>query len=254
MLLVFAAFALLITALIPANGPFIRSLAEDPTGLETIALAQSSPPDSILMLPWGPRYFAVGFARDVLGTLPASVELVDHRADYRAILDSGRMLVTPPDTFYNQPPAWWAERTGGPVWLTAAGPGLVDISTAPRLTAPAPGELPVPQDATVFCRDGWADLRVDWAGPAEAAGDWSVFVHGVDANGARLAQGDQSAPVFGWRPLSSWAAGEQVRDVYSVPLAPGLSELRYGFYRALPAGGFENAETYEIAVACGGLS
>ena len=254
LLLVFAFFALLIAALIPANVPFIGSLVEDTTGLETIALARRAPPGSTLMLPWGPRYFAAGFARDVLGMLPGTVQLVDHRADYRAILDSERMLVTPPDTFYNQPLTWWTERAGGPLWLTAAGPGLVEISATPALVAPASGELPVPQDAAVFCRDGWADLRVDWAGPAEAAGDWSVFVHGVDTNGALLAQGDQSAPVFGWRPLSSWVGGEQVRDFYSVLAVPGLSELRYGFYRALPDGGFENAEAYRIAVACGGLS
>lgn len=248
--LVILSFALFILALMPVNARFIQSLVTDPTGEETIALAQAAPPGSTLMIPWGPRYFAAGFARDVLGTLPGTVQLVDHRADYRAILAGGRMLVTPPDTFYNQPPAWWAERLGGPVWLTAAGPVLAQISGAPRLTSAAPGDLPVPQNATVTCRDDWADLTVDWAGPAGPAGNWSVFVHGVDANGALLAQGDQSAPVFGWRPLSSWAAGELVRDVYSVPTTPGLAELRYGFYRALPDGSFENADTYSISVNC----
>lgn len=252
--LVFIAFAVLIAALLPFNAPFIHELVTDSTGREIIALAQRTPPGATLMLPWGPRYFAAGFARDVAHTLPDSVQLADHRADYRAILDSGRMLVTPPDTFYNQPPAWWAERLGGPVWLTAAAPGLVQISDAPRQIAAHAGALPIPLSAAVTCRGEWADLTVEWAGPAEPADDWSVFVHGVDAAGALLTQGDQSSPVFGWRPLSSWAAGEVVRDVYSVPAVPNLVTLRYGFYRALPDGGFENAETYSIDLNCGGLS
>ena len=250
-LAVFAAFALLILALVPANAPFIHDLVTDPTGEETIALAQRTPPGATLMIPWGPRYFAVGFSRDVLGTFPDSVQLVDHRADYRAILDSGRTLVTPPDTFYIQSPAWWAERLGGPAWLTAAEAGLVQISDAPRLAdAPHDAALPEPRDVTVACRADAVDLTVDWAGPATPLDDWSVYVHGLDTSGAMVGQGDQSAPVFGWRPLSSWAAGELVRDVYTLPHAPGLTELRYGFYRVRPDGTFENADAWTVPVTC----
>jgi hypothetical protein len=44
--------------------------------------------------------------------------------------------------------------------------------------------------------------------------------------------------------------GEQVTDIYRLPRSPELTELAYGFYRALPGGGFENAETYRLAVNC----
>jgi hypothetical protein len=249
-LLVFAAFALLIVALAPAHAPFIESLVTNRTGEQMIALAQSAPPNSTLMLPWGPRYFAIGFARDVLGTLPGQVQLVDHRADYTAALAGGRLLLTPPDTFYNQPLSWWEERLGGPVWLNTAAPGLVSLTTAPALAEPAPGDLPVPVSAAIACHADQVDLTVQWAGPAQPASDWSVFVHGLNADGAIVGQGDQSAPVFGWRPLSSWMPGEQVTDIYRLPRSPELTEVAYGFYRALPGGGFENAETYRLAVNC----
>src|SRR5690606_25452223 len=113
------------------NVGFIRDLTTDPTGEETIALAQHTPPGAALMLAWGPRYFAVGFARDVIGYLPG-VELVDHKADYRALLERGA-LVTPAYTFYNQSVDWWQEQVGSRVYLRAVAPLLVQIDTRPEL-------------------------------------------------------------------------------------------------------------------------
>ena len=75
-------------------------------------------------------------------------------------------------------------------------------------------------------------------------------MHGLDANGVLLAQGDQSAPVFGWRPLTSWATGEIVRDVYTLEHMPGMTELTYGFYRQRADGSFEEAETYRLPIDC----
>ena len=113
------------------NAPFIHSLTDDPTGLETIALAQHTPPGSTLMLAWGPRFFAVGFARDVLAILPG-VRLVSHKADYKQLLEYGE-LVTPEYTFYNQPISWWEDQLGARVYLRAVAPELVQIDTAPEL-------------------------------------------------------------------------------------------------------------------------
>ncbi|MFN8372465.1 MAG: hypothetical protein U0694_06265 [Anaerolineae bacterium] len=47
--------------------------------------------------------------------------------------------------------------------------------------------------------------------------DLSVFVHLLDAGGMIIAQGDQSAPVYGHYPLTLWQAGEVVRDIYPLP-------------------------------------
>jgi hypothetical protein len=252
-LAVAALFVLLSASLIGQNRPFIESLVTDPTGLHTIRMAHDAPPDSTLMIPWGPRYFAAGFARDVQGAFPADVTLVDHRADFAALVSGERPLVTPATTFYRQNADWWAEQTGGRTWLTAAGPGLVRIASAPELREPEPGradELPASQNATLACRDSSLDLTVEWAAFAAPREDWSVFVHLLDGEGALLATGDQSAPVFGWRPLTTWAAGEVVRDVYTVPAVPGMAELAYGFYRQRPDGAFENAVTYRLPVDC----
>lgn len=249
-----AAFAALAASFARQNAPFIRELVRDPAGLKMIEVARSAPPDTPLMLPWGTHYFAVAFARDVLGALPGSLNVVDHRADFAALLAGGGPLVTPPDTFYNQPPGWWAERLGAPPWLEAAGPGLVALYAARPArsagSATAVDSLPAPQATAVTCRADAVDLSVTWAASAAPERDWSVFVHGVDGGGVLLAQGDQSAPVFGWRPLTTWAAGEVVRDVYTVAREPVLAELRFGFYRALPGGGFENATTYRVPVDC----
>ncbi len=97
-------------------------------------MAQAAPLDSTLMIPWGPRYFAAGFARDVLNTLPPDLTLVDHRADFAALVAGESALVTPASTFYNQSLDWWQAQTGDPVWLTAAGPGLVQIAAAPSVS------------------------------------------------------------------------------------------------------------------------
>jgi hypothetical protein len=252
-LAVTALFLVFAAALAAQNRPFIEALVTDPTGLETIRMAQDAPPESTLMIPWGPRYFAAGFARDVQGAFPEAVTLVDHRADFAALVGSDRPLVTPATTFYRQNADWWAEQTGGPVWLTAAGPGLVRIAAAPQLDAQEQGrdaDLPTPQNAKLSCRDAFVNLTVDWAASKPPREDWSVFVHLLDGDGALLATGDQSAPVFGWRPLTTWAAGEVVRDVYTVPVVPGMAEVAYGFYRQRPDGTFENAVTYRLPVDC----
>ncbi len=248
------AFGALALALAGQNAPFIGALVRDPAGVAMIELAATVPPETPLMLPWGTRYFAAGFARDVLGALPPTLQLVDHRADFAALLAGGGSLVTPPDTFYNQPPGWWADRLGAPPWLEAAGPGLVALYAArpahSMAGSLAANPLPAPQAMQVTCRADAVDLMVTWAASEAPERDWSVFVHGLDGGGTLIAQGDQSAPVFGWRPLTTWAAGEIVRDVYTVAREPGLAELRFGFYRALPDGGFENATTYRFPVDC----
>jgi hypothetical protein len=77
-----------------------------------------------------------------------------------------------------------------------------------------------------------------------------VFVHLLDAGGNVIAQGDQSAPVYGWRPLTSWEADEVVRDVYPLPRAGGAATVRFGLYEQLESGAFENALEQEARVEC----
>ncbi len=238
--------ALLYAAL---NGPFIKSLTSNPTGEALIAWAEDVPPDATLMLPWGMRYFAVSFAQDVQGKLPG-LRLVDHNADLRAIVAQGR-LVTEDTTFYNQGIDWWQAHLGQPVTLWAAGPHMVEVSTTPQWANPE--NLPEPVnvlDAQTSCEPMSITLTVDWAAGEALTQDWSVFVHLLDDDGQILAQADESAPVYGWRPTSGWQVDEVVRDVYPLPRVTGAARIRYGLYRQLADGSFSNDYVYEIEVNC----
>ncbi len=232
------------------NAPFITSLTGDSTGLQTIALAQHTPPGATLMLAWGPRYFAVGFARDVLGLLPG-MRLVTHKADYRALLQQGA-LVTPAYTFYNQPISWWEEQIGQRVYLHAVAPDLVQITTQPELeTDPNPDGAAVAETAhRVDCMPDAIILRVAWHAEDHPQRDLSVFIHLLDANGSVIAQDDHNAPVYGWRPLTTWDAEEVVRDVYSLPRLADAARISYGLYSQRADGSFENIVEYSLPVEC----
>lgn len=234
--------------LIAENLPFIRALTHDQTGLETIRLAQNTTPGDTLMIPWGTRHFAVGFAHDVLGKL-AGITLVDHKADFGAILAHSR-LVTPDYTFFSLPVGWWEERLGKEVYLRAAAPHLVEIDDFPEITSRF---LPNPVNIfreSVVCAPDSIDLNVTWAAPQTPAQDLSVFVHVLDDEGNVIAQGDQFAPVYGLRPLTTWTAHELVRDVYPLPWLPKAKAVRYGLYRQLENGEFRNDYEFEVAVDC----
>ncbi|MBN8592902.1 MAG: DUF2723 domain-containing protein [Anaerolineae bacterium] len=242
------AAVLLGVALLVQNFPFIRDLTTDPTGLETIALAEQAPPGAALMLDWGPRYFAVAFAHDVEGKLPG-ITPVDHRADYPAIVQAEQPLLTPEFTFYNRPVSWWAERLGRPVYLHAVAPRLVQISTQPEQAVVTADRIAVGREQ-VMCSADSIRLDVAWIGPEPPARDYSVFVHLLDAAGNILAQADQAAPVYGWRPVSGWLPGEIVRDVYAVERITGAVALRYGLYYQAADGAFVNDLERRVEVAC----
>lgn len=238
--LVFAA------ALYAQNAPFITDLTRDPTGLETIERVSHLPPNGTIMLPWGMHHTAVGVARDVLGIRP-DLGLVDHKADYAALLAGGR-LFTLSDVFYNQPISWWEERLGQPVYLTAVAPYLVEIGAQPRVTlvdglASDAGVIAL--DYFLVCVDGRYSLSVNWYTPTVPDRDLSVFVHALDRAGT-ITPADQRAPVYGWRPLTTWTARELVSDHYPLPAVAGLQAVRFGLYEQLPSGEFRNTVEYEV--------
>lgn len=230
------------------NQPFIYQLTHDETGLDTIALVEGAPPGSTVMLAWGPRYFAARFAQDQQGRLP-DIELVDHRADYTAVLARGGRLLTPEYTFYNQPISWWENQLGAPVYLNAAAPWLIQISTQPELADPPPERLAAVSQQ-IECVSDMMVVRVEWAAPTVPPRDYSVFVHLLDAGGQIIAQGDQAAPVYGWRPVTTWLAGERVRDVYTLPRRDEAAAVRFGLYYQAASGEFVNEVVYELPVEC----
>lgn len=243
----FGAALLFAVALIGRNSDFIYDLTTDPTGLETIAVVENTPPGSTLMIAWGHHHFAVGFARDVLGILP-DITLVDHKANFRAV---DQPLVTPEFTFYQRPVEWWQRQLGTSLYLRAAAPYLVEIASEP-VQRDLVADTIIAADTTITCTPDTIHLAVDWYTPAPPNTDLSVFVHLRDADGTLVAQADQSAPVYGWRPLTTWTAGEVVHDIYPLPRHPAGATIRYGLYRQLPTGEFEHVVEYDEPVACAG--
>jgi hypothetical protein len=247
-----AALTLIVLAgavgLFALNIGFIRSLTTDPSGLETIELLRAAPPDSTVMLAWGTRYFAAAIGQTLLGELD-SITLIDDKADLAAVARQGR-LITPEYTFYQQPPDWWQQRIGQPIYLQAAAPYLVEINLSPSIIDAPPAGITTAQEK-LHCDAERVVLEVVWQTDSVPPADWSVFVKAFDAAGALIGQGDQFAPVYGWRPLTTWAAGEQVRDFYPVAAAPEqIARLSYGLYRALPDGSFENLAEWDAALNC----
>lgn len=229
--------------------PHIQELTTDTTGLATIEELSAAARGSTVMLAWGTRYFAAASAQLYLGRLE-QITLADDKSDLAAAFTADA-LVTPEYTFFQHPPRWWAERLGQPVHLSAAAPRLVRISPTPRLSLPATGPLRAAA-ADTTCEEGRLSLRVTWqAGARRPEEDLSVFVKAYDGAGQWIAQGDQSAPVYGWRPLTSWLAGETIVDFYPLAVAPErVALIRYGLYRTIAPGEFEDTLSYEIEPAC----
>jgi hypothetical protein len=239
-----------------ANLDFILFNTQDETGLETIEVAKGAPPNSTLMIAWGARHFAVGFAKDVLGELP-DVTLVDHKADYTAREGA---LITPEYTFYNFPVSWWEERLGAPVYLRAVAPNLVQIDTQPErlfgeaeTLASADNGVQLVEESLI-CDPNWLSLHIAWYAPERPTRDLSVFVHLLEEDGTHLIfQADEAAPVYGWRPMTTWISGEVVRDVYPIPrwaIYYWNERIRYGLYEQLPSGEFRNLIERELPLEC----
>ena len=74
-----------------------------------------------------------------------------------------------------------------------------------------------------------------WQATGPVDGQYTVFVHLLDAGGERYAQGD-GPPVRGLQPMSHWQPGEILPDRRTIDLPPDLPPGRYslaiGLYRA----------------------
>lgn len=248
------AVAILAAVLLGKNHAFIRELTTDPTGLDTAALVGRAPPGSTVMLAWGPRYFAAAFAHDVERRL-RHVQLVDDKADFAALLRRGGLLVTPEYTRFNQPVSWWEARIGQPVYVYAAGPELVQIAIQPQVSIsadPAAGDEGVRVETLqVICAEAaLTTLEIVWHTADRPQRDLSVFVHLLDTNDRIIAQDDRFAPVYGWRPLTTWLPGERVRDIYTLPRLPGEARIRFGLYYQAETGAFVNV-LEQTAETCG---
>ncbi len=84
-------------------------------------------------------------------------------------------------------------------------------------------------------KPGTVNLTLVWRAERGMAQSYTSFVHFVNAAGDRIAQ-DDHAPHNGIYPTTRWAAGEMVRESYTlvIPenLPPGEYHLRVGWYDA----------------------
>ncbi len=238
--------------LIGAGAPFVAALTSDPIGLRAIEAARRVPRDQgapILMIPWGPRHAAVAFSVYVTGE-NADLRLVKHSADLAALSGEGA-LYTLRDTFYRFPLDWWRARLGA-VHLSAPARDVVQIARVPQRAAAAEEVVAgVGLASERVCEtEGGYLLDVQWAALRPPERDLSVFVHllGVESD-VPLAQGDSSAPVYGWYPTSLWTAGEAVRDHYWLPSAEGGRRLAFGLYWQAEDGSFESFKAREVALS-----
>jgi len=232
------------------NMDFITDLTTDETGLETIEEVRAAPDGSTVMLAWGPRYFAVAAAYELQDDLQ-HITPVDDKVDYRPIIAESR-LITPEYTLFNQPVDWWQARLEGEIYLQAAGPRLVEINTQPLLDDQLPAQ-PHVIDETLRCEPNGLLLDVVWGAGQQPERDLSVFVHALRGDDPTpITQADAFAPVYGWRPLTTWLPGEQIRDVYVLDIpSDQVDRVRYGLYQVID-GGFENVLERELQVTCDG--
>ncbi|MDP3046957.1 MAG: glycosyltransferase family 39 protein [Chloroflexota bacterium] len=77
-------------------------------------------------------------------------------------------------------------------------------------------------------------LTLFWQALAPVQGDYTVFTHLLDAQGAQQGQKD-AKPLAGARPTTTWARGEVLVDVYEIALSPqavaGAYVLEMGLYQ-----------------------
>lgn len=237
----------------------VLSLTRDPRGREIINLLKSEMPagrggvEPTFMALWGGDYFAAVYGSRVTGELKG-LRVVDHRADFKQIVESGSRLVTLPSTFVELPKSWWRERIGG-AFLTSVGFNLVEIGARPPLT---PAD--VPSGTPVELGDGisllahqvnqmgnFIRVTLYWQAARTPSQNYSVFVHlsdkdAISTPGDMIAQADSQNPVYGWYPTTKWGAGEIVREDYQLVAPPGKTPklISVGLYTRDAAGAFHN--------------
>ena len=243
----------------------IHMLTGERSGLEVIARLERLPREGkpALLFPWGPRYAAASYARLVTGEY-TDLRIVDHKADYRALLAEGYQLYTEPETFYTYPPSWsnaygapsgwWQERLGA-LSVTSAAPGYVRLLTAPDRAAPGES-LGEPLVYGITRRAAWLTcdaahlyLHVIWSAERRPEGDPSIFVHLTGgAPAPNPPNADSRHPVYGLYPFAQMSPRQLVRDDFTLPRLPGMTQVRFGLYEQTGAG-FSNYGEAALPVA-----
>jgi hypothetical protein len=255
--------------------PAVLSITRDPSGEEIVEIAAQVAPDvrpavsrtdigrvTTLVSTWGLDYWALAYAQEGRGDLPG-LNLVDHNADLRAIVERGDRLLIMSKILHVFPVPRWEQRLG-PLHLASAAPGVIELSPEPPVDA-----ADVPEDVGLDLGNG-ARIRsasIEWVAPEQLLltayweamqampDDYSVAVHLVAHDPPQgpadiLTQADSVHPVDGWYPTSRWSGGEIVRDHYAIPVPAGSEPVavRVALYRSDPQAGFVNSPWLSLPI------
>jgi hypothetical protein len=216
---------------------------------------------STVIVPWGADYWALTYAQAYRDEL-TGLNLVDHNAQPRAIVERGDRLLAPDLTFMIFSPDYYARELGD-LYLAAAAPGVTEISPRPIVT-----EADLPGPTVDFDLGNGAIIRAaqsEWVSEDEIVvtaywqteegidGDYHIAVHLVAqdpplSEADILDQDDRTALVNNWVPAERWRRGEILRDEYllTVPEGSSPAAVRLGMYRSDPEEGFVNTPWLSI--------
>ena len=254
---------LLAALLLFKNLPLVQQLTHDPTGRDIITLLQAMPheptfpgTEPLVALPWGTTFFAANYGLRVTHEL-SELKLVDHRANFRTLINEKGSVITPGGYLDYWSPAWWQELLG-PVQYNAVTPGLVAISKqAPYQDVPAIVDFALGNGIRIrslhYMLTDKLKLLIYWEAMEPITQNYSVAVHLVTRfppEGPQdiVAQADAAHPVQGWYPTTQWAAGEVVCDQYELVIPSGSepTAVAITMYRVNEAGQFENGNWFVL--------
>jgi hypothetical protein len=223
--------------------------SQDPLGARIIAAVKTLPEEKPIVLEmWGPRYFTLAYGKLISHEL--NIELVDGRGGLSNLPQTDRAIYAIQEVLYLYPPDLWSAQMGVAAVIESAGDNLAVIRRAPRLSqAPAVGATDIVIESARAWRDANGDVRlvIEWRCLRPTSTDYHVFAQITDQPQVTraddiLAQGDRSAPVYGFYPTSGWVTNQLVRDDYRIPIpasrVPTLAVV--GLYTLSPSGEFSN--------------
>jgi hypothetical protein len=249
------------------NRPEILEVTRNSGGIEVIDTADSFTPTAdgkpaTFMALWGTDYWALAYAQEYQEKLE-SVELVDHNADLETILSEQGRLYVLSSIFYQWPLEYWIGRFG-PVHLSLAAPGVMEISKKPGAIVEEQEEnIDFDLGNGVTIRQAFLEwqsptslkLTTYWENQNPNPEDYSVAVHLVVADPPTgpqdiLDQADQLHPVEGWYPVSRWLEREIIRDGYELNVPAGAVPLavRISMYQVGEDGQFSNTDWLSLDI------
>jgi len=242
------------------NLPFVHSLVSDRGGRQVIQMLRSLKDANlpggrnVVALPWGETFFAAGYGLYVTNELDG-FELVDHRADFRSIVQREGKIITLAFNLGNWPLYWWADILGEAHYSSVA-PGVAVISRD-VLYKDIPVGIGFDLGNGILVRAVdlcWEEedrlgVTIYWEATQRMHSDYRVAVHLIskippESAQQILDQTDSLNPVGGWYPTSLWTTGEVIRDDYALVVPPGTrpAAVRVAMYQLEEGGRFVNTE------------